>query len=331
MLGWFRRDEVPVRQESPARPIDGALPRAGREIEAGLSPRERMLSDIQDLCRVSSFFDPKLEPSRLSPAQLTEYLRSSHQRLEALNAAFTRAGYAPRILPFEYQGQRALNAIYSAGVDSKRQIWFVAHHDHRAALGAEDNGTALAVMLEIARMFRGTPIEPHLRFGSFDLEEICCVGSFVYANKLGSYDLSRIACVIDLECLGSGPHVGVARSVGPRPIKSDPSLVDGVTRAANALGYRNFVADDFDFFWADHVPFAQRGLPTVSLYSLDHESYRKNRGLVTNDRINCYGSVAHSEHDVPARINGESLEQVALVMGSLIPEIIAARLPRIGS
>jgi hypothetical protein len=280
-----------------------------------------MTTDIAKLCAVSDFIDPeKCDPWRLSAPALEAYLHNSARRLDVLKECFREIGYTPELQQFDYKGLPATNAIFSTGQDSDRQIWFVAHHDHRAALGAEDNGTALAAMLELARRFQGTEFERHLRFGSFDVEEMCCVGSFEYARRMNQNELDNIAFVIDLECLGSGPQIGVTKSVGAKKYQSDSELVGRILKTAAAHGFTNFAADDFDFFIADHVPFGERGLRTVGLYSLDHQSYKSNRGLYSNDRINLYGSVAHSVEDIPAKIQPKNLEDVVKVLHTVTRE-----------
>lgn len=292
-----------------------------------LTPRDRMMATVNDLSIVSTFFDPiTYTPRNLNPTRLTEYVDNSLTRLALLTEMFGAIGYVPDFQLLRYAGEEAVNAVFSAGKPSDRQIWFVAHHDYRAGLGAEDNGTALAVMVELANFFRGTEFEAHLRFGSFDLEEFVCIGSYDYVDKLPPEELAKIAVVFDLECLGSGKHIGIAKSVGPRKqFRSDKLLVKAITSAAASLNYKNFVADHFDFFLADHVPFAEKKIPTVSLYSLDHDAYRRHRGEMTNDRINCYGSVAHSDQDIPARIKPENLEHVFNVLTKVISDPLYAR------
>jgi hypothetical protein len=103
-----------------------------------LSPVQgRMLLDIYKLSAVSAYIDAqKCDPWRLVGAELDGYLRSSARRLDVLSGAFAEIGYRRDLHPFDYLGFRASNAIFHSGKPSDRQIWFVAHHDHRAALGA---------------------------------------------------------------------------------------------------------------------------------------------------------------------------------------------------
>jgi hypothetical protein len=56
----------------------------------------------------------------------------------------------------------------------------------------------------------------------------------------------------------------------------------------------------------------------VGLYSLDYDAYMRHRGMNSNDRINLYGSVAHSAQDLPENINPENLERTMRVLTGVI-------------
>jgi len=73
-----------------------------------------------------------------------------------------------------------------------------------------------------------------------------------------------------------------------------------------------FIRESFDFFWADHVPFARLGIKTAEICSLDHAAFLKRGGKVAADRQD--GSVAHTERDLPGAIRYGNLVKTTNVI-----------------
>jgi len=67
--------------------------------------------------------------------------------------------------------------------------------------GADDNASALAVMLEVAHCLRDVPLSREVRFIAFCLEEEDLLGSLAYASSLRKAN-HEIAGAIVLECVG---------------------------------------------------------------------------------------------------------------------------------
>ncbi|MDO8545824.1 MAG: M28 family peptidase [Nitrospirales bacterium] len=77
-----------------------------------------------------------------------------------------------------------------------------AHYDTvMGSPGADDNASALAVMLEVARYLRGVTLSREVRFIAFCLEEEDLLGSLAYALSLREAN-REIAGAIVLECVG---------------------------------------------------------------------------------------------------------------------------------
>ena len=77
-----------------------------------------------------------------------------------------------------------------------------AHYDTvMGSPGADDNASALAVMLEVARCLRGVTLRREVRFIAFCLEEENLLGSLAYASSLRKAN-HEIAGAIVLECVG---------------------------------------------------------------------------------------------------------------------------------
>ncbi len=77
-----------------------------------------------------------------------------------------------------------------------------AHYDTvPGSPGADDNASALAVLLEAARRLRSFPLSREVRFVAFSLEEEDLLGSLAYVSSLRE-DGQEICGAIVLECVG---------------------------------------------------------------------------------------------------------------------------------
>src|SRR5436309_11559491 len=77
-----------------------------------------------------------------------------------------------------------------------------AHYDTvEGSPGADDNASALAVMLEVARNLRAVPLTRNVRFIAFCLEEENLLGSLAYASSIQAAH-EEICGAIVLECVG---------------------------------------------------------------------------------------------------------------------------------
>lgn len=283
--------------------------------------RRAALRTIKSICRTSKYIDVGFNPHEMSHEVLAEYLASSRKRLDVFARRMQRLGYTTDLTNFEHGGQQAVNCLaYSGKEVQPGSLLLVAHHDYCAGVGAEDNATALATMIELARIFAG---EPGLCFGSFDLEEHLCQGSSAFLKSLSDEQFAKFAAVIDLECLGSGKDIIICERVSGAV--SDPQLIDAVQSAANRAGHQLPVRG-YDYFYADHVPFAKRGAKTVEIGSADASSSMSKADLAAEwQRIlrgehRSDGSVAHTAFDTPEYIKGKNLQ----IVGDTLVELFRA-------
>ncbi|MBR5659261.1 MAG: M28 family peptidase [Lachnospiraceae bacterium] len=92
------------------------------------------------------------------------------------------------------------------GLENARLVVIGAHYDSRESHGAEDNGTGVGMVLELAERFAAVPLPYDIDFCFWDGEEVQgCAGSFFYVNM--SPDIGRVSLYINLDCLGVGDHL----------------------------------------------------------------------------------------------------------------------------
>jgi hypothetical protein len=281
----------------------------------------RVMRTIRRICRDCEFIPVGFNQYAIPDDRLTTYLQASQQRLHVFVRRLKRLGYNVELSQFEHRGKTGINCLaYWGNVVEPGSLLFVAHHDYCAGVGAEDNATALATMLELARIFAGSR---RICFASFDLEELGVVGSKAFVSGLTDEQFARFSKVVDLECLGSGKDIIVCERVSGAV--SDPELIDAVMRAAKRAGHE-LPMRSYDYFYADHVPFARRGAKTIEIGSADAHSTMSQAQMkeewerVLKGEPRSDGSVAHTGFDQPQYIKGKNLQIVGDVLVELLKE-----------
>ncbi|MGD1808293.1 M20/M25/M40 family metallo-hydrolase [Dapis sp. BLCC M126] len=109
---------------------------------------------------------------------------------------------------FQVTGKNHQNLILnlpSLNNNKKRElppILIGAHYDTvPGTAGADDNGTGVAVLLELAREFSSKPLKYPVSLVAFDMEEYGLLGSQHYAEKL-KQKKQQLRLMISLEMLG---------------------------------------------------------------------------------------------------------------------------------
>lgn len=124
------------------------------------------------------------------------------QAEEYLAEQFRLLGLDVSTQSFEALGGTYRNVIGTHPPQSPFPLIIAAHYDTvMGSPGADDNASALAVMLEVAQCLRDVPLSREVRFIAFCLEEEDLLGSLAYASSLRKAN-HEIAGAIVLECVG---------------------------------------------------------------------------------------------------------------------------------
>ena len=138
-------------------------------------------------------------------------------------------------------------------------IYLGGHHDTQAdSVGADDNGSATAGLIELARGLATQPRRRTIRLISFGAEEQLSVGSSAYVRRHCAELAREGRCMFNLDSIGSWLGWNVLAGSGPREL--DALLPEYFAR--HGQHYRR----EFGVLpYADHFPFVAAGVPGLTL------------------------------------------------------------------
>jgi Zn-dependent M28 family amino/carboxypeptidase len=239
----------------------------------------------------------------------------------ALSDFWEKTGYRVDVQSFQVGQVTCVNlAVEILGETRPNEIVVVgAHYDTvTGSPGANDNGSAVAAMLELSRLFKGQSTEKTLRFVAFANEEppffkTRSMGSFVYAERC-SKARENIVAMLSLETIGYYrdepgtqkypfpfrffyPHTGNFITVVGN-LRSKPLVQSFSRHFMEASDFPLECAAPFGFLtgidWSDQWSFWRFGYPAV---------------MITDTALFRY-PYYHSPFDTPDRVDYQALARV---------------------
>ena len=187
---------------------------------------------------------------------------------------FTQNAIATK--PAAANGREDLLLVVGAHYDS------VTHTEQSP--GANDNGSGIAVMLELARVLKDYPLPYALQFIAFGSEEIQKRGTdhhhfgsrYYVAQYLAGPKQPRVFGMLSLDMLGVGDDLH-ARTLDAKP----SLLLDILQASAKRLGLELPLGEN-GHPESDHEAFAKAGIPAVWLERLPDPDYHTARDRYEN-------------------------------------------------
>lgn len=138
-------------------------------------------------------------------------------------------------------------------------IFLGGHHDTQAdSVGADDNGSATAGLIELARVLAPVPRRRTIRLISFGAEEQLSVGSSAYVRRHRA-ELARDGrCLFNFDSFGS--LLGWNTLWGSGPVELDALMPEYFRRHGQQVRRESGVLP-----YADHFPFVAAGVPALTL------------------------------------------------------------------
>lgn len=157
----------------------------------------------------------------------------------------------------------------------RKQVIIGAHYDSVAAgPGANDNGSGVATLLELARVTSGRTFSFDITFVAFGDEEMGLVGSRRYVDTISRADRLRTSAMVNFDMVG----VGTTMEFG-----GDKGLAGQTIQIAQRLGYRTQDLSLKAGQSSDYASFTDAGIPSVFFYRSDDPNYHTS--LDTADRV----------------------------------------------
>jgi Zn-dependent M28 family amino/carboxypeptidase len=237
---------------------------------------------------------------------------NNHLLGEYLIATVQGYGWSTEVQEFEYRGVPGRNIVAHKG--EGRVILLGAHYDTRPyadydppetqqqhILGANDGGSGVAVLLELARVLDMDRVPYQVRLVFFDAEDRgnldgwpFSVGAEAYA---GALDVTPVyVIVVDM--------VGDANQAFYWEGNSDPGLNAQIWELAGELGYGQwFVPEQRWQIVDDHLPFVQRGWRAIDVIDFEYPYW-------------------HTTQDTADKVSAESLGRIGQVLEVFLEESI---------
>lgn len=203
-------------------------------------------------------------------------------------------------------GQRDRNVVARIPGASDERVVVGAHYDAVwNGPGAIDNATGVEGLRRIAAHFAGTKPARTIELVAFGAEEVGLVGArrFVAdARERGT--LGSIVGMVNLDCIGYGEKLEL--------LCSPPALLERTEAAAQRLGLTEryeVITEIGEEAGTDHLPFAQAGVPAVSILHFPYEEY-------------------HLPEDTPALVDEQLLADAVALAIDMVQSLVDDPVPR---
>lgn len=191
--------------------------------------------------------------------------KSHPDRGEFIKRQLTKMGIGFFTVPFEYVHVRGKDTLDMSGEDivarvgsGKKRVVVGAHYDAvEGSPGANDNGSGVAVLLELIKSMSSIPWKCTVDFVFFDQEEKGLIGSQFYIQKV--VDRKNHYGMINLDVEGMGDVV----YVGPVGGGDDNFLMPLVRKAENQTKFA--YKEENAYPGSDYQAFANAQLENISI------------------------------------------------------------------
>lgn len=224
-----------------------------------------------------------------------------HDEFLRVNAGALQVGYDdfPATIDGRVTNQRNVIATLPGIGDHPGAIVLMAHYDSRPddvndgsspAPGADDNGSGVALLLELARVMSSRPWNNTIIFAAFSAEEQGTYGSRHYVQN-SMLDGKIFDFAIDNDIVGG--RNGITQSIRIFSPGPDTSTSRHLARYLDLVGGLYLPALRVDIInsldragrYSDHREFINAGVPSIRLTESEEDRVNQHSGGDTSDKI----------------------------------------------
>ena len=190
------------------------------------------------------------------------------------------------------------NVIAEKKGTSDQYIIVCGHYDTRNGVWANDNGSGVAVIMEMARLLFDIPTKYSIRFINFSGEESGLLGSTHYANNVVGANDSNLLLVFNIDQLGGSKgqndnfKIKCESDQDDNPNSNNAASLAITQKLAKVLGLYTSLTPVLDKAYAsDYVPFEKLGYTITGLYQYSYDPFNHT----SNDLIENMDTVSFKE------------------------------------
>lgn len=223
-----------------------------------------------------------------------------------ITSTLTEIGYIVTREPFTYTDETGVqyhsqNIIAVKEGATSTQVVVGGHYDSKdIGTGADDNGSAVAVMLETAKVLQSVETPQTIKFIFFGAEEVDRIGSFYHVENILDEELNNTILMVNFDSLIAGDISYVYGDAGENGKFRDRILalakadkLDLVTQPGDNPDYPAGTTGD----WSDHAAFMEKGIPYVYFESTNWALGAKDGYTQVDPKYGVEGEIWHTEFD----------------------------------
>lgn len=201
-------------------------------------------------------------------ARLGKYAGSNKQREITLKQMFSEAGCDEQHLSEQpVKGSKQPNVICLLPGTSEKVIIVGAHFDYvSAGNGVVDNWSGASLLPSLYEAIKSEPRKHSYIFIGFTDEEVGEVGSAFYVHQMTKAQVAATDAMVNMDTLGLAPTEVWASH-------SDPRLNHAIASLAKSLQVPVTGVNVEQVGSTDSEQFAQRKIPSITIHSLNQESW----------------------------------------------------------
>jgi hypothetical protein len=231
------------------------------------------------------------------------------EAVDYIEGALKDMGYTPVLQKFVTEkGRDAANIIVDKPGDSDRLILVGGHYDSvSAGSGVDDNGSGIAVLLEMAQRVKNMDTPYSIRFIFFDSEETGLEGSEYYVSQMSSKEIQNTVAMINLDSLAVGDYTYIYGNEGKKGVIRDWALdyahengLDLITQPGKNPEYPAGTTLDE----SDHAPFLHKGMQYTYFEATNWDLGELDGYTQVDTSLGENGEIWHTEFDNLKYITG---------------------------